>query len=45
MDAAEKMGVDGYGAVPPQVGWWLAQRGKRGFGTQPSTWRRGLEDA
>jgi hypothetical protein len=31
--------------VPPQFGYWLGTRAKRGFGTQPSTWRRGLNEA
>jgi hypothetical protein len=30
--------------VPPQFGYWLGTRAKRGFGTQPSTWRSGLNE-
>ena len=45
MDAALKLGVEGpFRNVPPQFGWWLGTRAKRGFGTQPSTWQNGLED-
>ncbi len=34
MDAALKLGVDGpFRNVPPQFGWWLGTRAKRGFGT------------
>ena len=44
MDAAQKMGIEGaFRNVPPQFGYWLANRAKRGFGTQPSTWQRGLQ--
>jgi 2,4-dienoyl-CoA reductase-like NADH-dependent reductase (Old Yellow Enzyme family) len=44
MDAALKLGVDGpFRNVPPQFGYWLGTRAKRGFGTQPSTWQVGLE--
>ncbi len=43
MDAALKLGVEGsFRHVPPQFGWWLGTRAKRGFGTQPSTWQKGL---
>jgi 2,4-dienoyl-CoA reductase-like NADH-dependent reductase (Old Yellow Enzyme family) len=43
MDAAHKLGVDGpFRHVPPQFGYWLGNRAKRGFGTQPSTWQQGL---
>ena len=31
--------------VPPQFGYWLGTRAKRGFGTQPSTWQNGLDDS
>jgi hypothetical protein len=31
-------------SVPPQFGYWLGTRAKRGFGTQPSTWQNGLQD-
>ena len=30
--------------VPPQFGYWLGARAKRGFGTQPSTWQSGLHE-
>jgi 2,4-dienoyl-CoA reductase-like NADH-dependent reductase (Old Yellow Enzyme family) len=44
MDAALKLGVDGpFRNVPPQFGFWLGTRAKRGFGTQPSTWQVGLQ--
>jgi 2,4-dienoyl-CoA reductase-like NADH-dependent reductase (Old Yellow Enzyme family) len=43
MDAAQKLGIDGpFRQVPPQFGYWLGTRAKRGFGTLPSTWQRGL---
>jgi 2,4-dienoyl-CoA reductase-like NADH-dependent reductase (Old Yellow Enzyme family) len=43
MDAALKLGADGpFRNVPPQFGYWLGTRAKRGFGTQPSTWQVGL---
>ena len=45
MDAALKLGVDGpFRNVPPQFGYWLGTRAKRGFGTQPSTWQNGLNE-
>ncbi len=45
MDAAQKLGVESpFRPVPPAIGFWLATRARRGFGTQPSTWQRGLED-
>jgi len=45
MDAALKLGVDGpFRNVPPQFGYWLGTRAKRGFGTKPSTWQVGLAD-
>jgi hypothetical protein len=45
MDAAMKLGVEGpFRNVPPQFGYWLGTRAKRGFGTQPSTWQNGLDD-
>lgn len=44
MDAALKLGVEGpFRNVPPQFGWWLGVRHRRGFGTRPSTWQVGLE--
>ena len=44
MDAALKLGVEGpFRNVPPQFGYWLGSRAKRGFGTNPSTWQVGLE--
>jgi len=40
-----KLGGDGaFRNVPPQFGYWLATRAKRGFGTKPSTWQAGLEE-
>src|ERR1700716_3742817 len=45
MDAALKLGVDGpFRNVPPQFGYWLGTRAKRGFGTKPSTWQNGLNE-
>jgi hypothetical protein len=45
MDAALKLGVEGpFRNVPPQFGYWLGTRAKRGFGTRPSTWQNGLND-
>ena len=45
MDAALKLGVEGpFRNVPPQFGYWLGTRAKRGFGTRPSTWQNGLDD-
>ena len=41
VDAALKLGLDGYDAAPVQAGWWLTQRAKRGFGGNPSTWQTG----
>jgi 2,4-dienoyl-CoA reductase-like NADH-dependent reductase (Old Yellow Enzyme family) len=44
MDAALKLGVEGpFRNVPPQFGYWLGARAKRGFGTHPSTWQNGLD--
>ena len=44
MDAALKLGVEGpFRNVPPQFGYWLGARAKRGFGTRPSTWQAGLD--
>jgi hypothetical protein len=41
VDAALKVGGDGpFRNVPPQFGYWLGTRARRGFGTQPSTCRR-----
>jgi 2,4-dienoyl-CoA reductase-like NADH-dependent reductase (Old Yellow Enzyme family) len=46
MDAALKLGVEGpFRNVPPQFGYWLGTRAKRGFGTRPSTWQNGLQEA
>ena len=46
MDAALKLGVEGaFRNVPPQFGYWLGTRAKRGFGTPPSTWQNGLQEA
>src|SRR3984893_15589863 len=45
MDAALKLGVDGpFRHVPPQFGYWLGTRAKRGFGTMPSTPQNGLQN-
>jgi 2,4-dienoyl-CoA reductase-like NADH-dependent reductase (Old Yellow Enzyme family) len=45
MDAALKLGVDfPFRNVPPQFGYWLGTRAKRGFGTNPSTWQSGLQE-
>jgi hypothetical protein len=39
-----KLGAEGpFRTVPPQFGWWLGTRAKRGFGTQPSTYQVGLQ--
>jgi hypothetical protein len=44
IDAALKLGADGCsGTCPPQFGYWLGVRARRGFGTRPSTWQAGLE--
>src|SRR5258705_13786545 len=46
MDAALKLGVEGpFRNVPPQFGYWLGTRAKRGFGTMPSTCPNGLHVA
>jgi hypothetical protein len=43
VDAALKLGIEApFRHVPPQFGYWLATRAKRGFGTKPSTWQSGL---
>jgi 2,4-dienoyl-CoA reductase-like NADH-dependent reductase (Old Yellow Enzyme family) len=43
MDAAQKLGVDStFSAVPPQMGYWLEKRARRGFGGNPSTWQKGI---
>jgi hypothetical protein len=45
MDAAPKLGGDGpFRNVPPQLGYWLGIRGRRGFGSQRSTRQNGLHD-
>jgi 2,4-dienoyl-CoA reductase-like NADH-dependent reductase (Old Yellow Enzyme family) len=45
MDAALKLGAEGaFRNVPPQFGYWLGVRARRGFGTKPSTWQVGLEE-
>jgi hypothetical protein len=45
VDSALKLGGDGpFRNVPPQFGYWLGTRGRRGFGTQPSTRQNGLDD-
>ena len=43
LDAAIKLGVeDPFTAAPPQTGWWLEQRAKRGMGCQASTFQPSL---
>ena len=43
MDAAQKLGVDPtFSVVPPQMGYWLEKRARRGFGGNPSTWQKGI---
>lgn len=43
MDAAQKLGVDPkFSSVPPQMGYWLEKRARRGFGGNPSTWQKGI---
>ncbi len=45
MDAALKLGAGNvFRNVPPQFGYWLGVRARRGFGTKPSTWQIGLEE-
>jgi len=45
METALKLGVEGpHRNVPPQFGYWLGTRAKRGFGASPSTWQNGLND-
>jgi 2,4-dienoyl-CoA reductase-like NADH-dependent reductase (Old Yellow Enzyme family) len=45
MDAALKLGAAAvFRNVPPQFGYWLGVRARRGFGTKPSTWQIGLEE-
>ena len=45
MDAALKLGAkEVFRNVPPQFGYWLGVRARRGFGTKPSTWQVGLEE-
>jgi hypothetical protein len=44
-DATLKLGGDGpFRNVPPQFGYWLGSRGRRGFGTRRSTRQNGLDD-
>src|SRR4029079_18444174 len=44
MDAAQKLGVEGpFRNVPPQFGYWLGTRAKRGVGTPPRTSQAGLD--
>jgi 2,4-dienoyl-CoA reductase-like NADH-dependent reductase (Old Yellow Enzyme family) len=43
MDAAQKLGADPtFSKAPPQFGFWLAKRARRGFGGNPSTWQNGI---
>jgi 2,4-dienoyl-CoA reductase-like NADH-dependent reductase (Old Yellow Enzyme family) len=45
MDAALKLGVEGpFRNVPPQFGYRLGTRARRGFGTMPSTRQTGLNE-
>jgi hypothetical protein len=45
VDAAPKLSVDGpFRNVPPQFGYWLGTRARRGFGTRPSRLQNGLDD-
>ncbi len=41
MDAARKLGADGFGLLPPAAGWWLAKRAESAPGVEPSTYRDG----
>lgn len=43
VDAAHKLGADPtFSQAPPQFGFWLAKRARRGFGGNPSTWQNGI---
>jgi hypothetical protein len=45
IDAAPKTRVDcPFRNVPPQFGYWLDARARRGFATRSSTWQNGLDD-
>ncbi len=44
VNAALRAGGCPFGNVPPQFGYWLGTRARRGFGTQRSTWQNGLND-
>ncbi|MEZ5739702.1 MAG: hypothetical protein R3E68_09790 [Burkholderiaceae bacterium] len=39
MDAARKLGLDGFGLVPPAGGWWLGKRAEAVPAMEPSTYR------
>ncbi|HOA94846.1 MAG TPA: NADH:flavin oxidoreductase/NADH oxidase [Quisquiliibacterium sp.] len=43
MDAAQKMGLDGFAMVPPAYGWWLGKRGASVPDLVPSTYVRSGE--
>jgi len=43
MDAAAKLGVDPFGLVPPQAGWWLERRSAAMPGLVTSTAARGAD--
>ena len=43
MDAAQKMGLDGFAMVPPAYGWWLGKRGASVPDLVPSTYVRNGE--
>ncbi|MEZ5727284.1 MAG: hypothetical protein R3E48_04280 [Burkholderiaceae bacterium] len=39
MDAARKLGADGFDQMPPAAGWWLGKRAQAVPGIEPSTYR------
>lgn len=45
MDAALKLGVDGFGLLSPAGGWWLDKRAQAVPDIEPSTYRANLENA
>jgi hypothetical protein len=45
MDAAAKLGVDPFGLVPPQAGWWLERRAASMPSLVPSTGTLGAPPA
>ena len=42
VDAARKMSLDGFDAMPPSSGWWLRRRAETAPDVEPSTSRRGI---